>query len=70
MTDLLWTTDDVARELQVSTDTIAKWRSKRQGPPAVKLGSLVRYRPADVAAWVDALEDSPLGTYRVEGAEA
>jgi predicted DNA-binding transcriptional regulator AlpA len=42
----------VARWLDVSARTLAAWRLRRQGPPYVRVGRLVRYRCADVETWI------------------
>ncbi|MEA1606890.1 helix-turn-helix transcriptional regulator [Pseudomonas spirodelae] len=53
-TDLL-TTGQVADFLGMSPRTLAGWRARRWGGPAwVKCGSRVRYRKADVMAWLEA----------------
>ena len=50
--DLL-TPDQVAAALGLSLRTLAAWRSSRRNPlPYVKVGSRVRYRRQDVAAWL------------------
>lgn len=52
-TDLL-TPDQVATALGLSHRTLAAWRSNRRNPlPYVKVGSRVRYRRQDVAAWLE-----------------
>jgi excisionase family DNA binding protein len=52
-TDPLLTIPEVAELLQVSTLTLAAWRSRGEGPRYVKLGAkMVRYRRADLDAWV------------------
>lgn len=52
-TDLL-TPEQVAEFLGMSPRTLAAWRYKRRGGPTwCKCGSLVRYRKADVIAWLD-----------------
>ncbi len=38
--------------------TLQKWRVRGDGPPFVKVGRLVRYRPEDVEAWV-AMRSAP-----------
>lgn len=51
--DLL-TPDQVAAALGLSHRTLAAWRSSRRNPlPYVKVGSRVRYRQQDVAAWLE-----------------
>lgn len=51
--DLL-TPDQVAAALGLSHRTLAAWRSSRRGDlPWVKVGSRIRYRRQDVAAWLE-----------------
>lgn len=51
----LITPDQVAAALGLSHRTLAAWRSSRRNPlPYVKVGSRVRYRRQDVAAWLEA----------------
>lgn len=35
--------------------SIVRWRLERWGPQAIKVGSLVRYRPEDVESWLASL---------------
>ena len=51
--DLL-TPRQLADELQVSAKTLANQRSRREGPPYVKVGGAVRYSRAAVAQWLAA----------------
>jgi len=44
---------DVAEMLDVSVATVRRWRLLRQGPRFLKLGSLCKYKPEDVSAWLD-----------------
>jgi excisionase family DNA binding protein len=44
---------EVANLLGVSVDTLYAWRYRRVGPPALKVGRHLRYRPSEVAAWLD-----------------
>ena len=39
-------------ELAISSVTATKWRASAAGPPFIKVGRLVRYRRADVEAWL------------------
>ncbi len=39
-------------ELGISPVTATKWRRRADGPPFVKIGRLVRYRRADLDAWI------------------
>ena len=43
---------ELSRLIRVSIGTLRFWRSGRQGPPCIKVGHLVRYRPSDVANWL------------------
>lgn len=43
----------LAEYLAVPVSTIYQWRYRGQGPPGFKLGNHVRYRWADVRAWLD-----------------
>jgi predicted DNA-binding transcriptional regulator AlpA len=38
--------------LSISPKTAQAWRAQRRGPPYVKLCRSVRYRPADIRAWL------------------
>ena len=49
---------DVARITGLSVASVRRWRLLRLGPKYLKIGSAVRYHPADVAAW---LESRPSG---------
>ncbi len=48
----LMTDRDLAHELGLSAGTLRNWRMRGAGPPFVRIGGLVRYRPADVEAWL------------------
>jgi predicted DNA-binding transcriptional regulator AlpA len=50
--------NDVARMTGLSVASVRRWRLLRQGPRYVKIGAAVRYRPEDLAAW---LESCPTG---------
>jgi hypothetical protein len=58
----LLTETQVADYLHVSIAALRKWRFQRRGPVFLKIGSLVRYRRADVEAW---LSSCPQGGGRV-----
>ena len=49
---------DVARITGLSVASVRRWRLFRQGPRYLKIGAAVRYRPADISAW---LESRPTG---------
>lgn len=50
---------EVGELLGIASKTLGNWRSLGKGPPFIKLGALVRYRPDDVQAWVDSFEERP-----------
>ena len=60
MPEPLWTVKDVADYLGVHAKTIYLWTHESDGPPAVRLGKYLRYRPDDVIAWVEARRQEPL----------
>ena len=51
----LLTEDEVARQLRVSVASLRRWRLERRGPQFIKVGSLVRYRPEEIEAWLAVL---------------
>ncbi len=50
--DMLDTTG-AAAFLGLARRTLEIWRCKKKGPPYFKVGSLVRYRRADLQEWLD-----------------
>jgi predicted DNA-binding transcriptional regulator AlpA len=46
---------DLAKALEVSERTIARWHHFREGPPRVEIGRKVYYRRESVAAWIASL---------------
>lgn len=54
MLDVL-TEEQVAKRLSVSLASVRRWRLEKRGSVFKKVGALVRYRPEDVDAWLDAL---------------
>jgi excisionase family DNA binding protein len=44
---------DVAEFLGVPVATLYRWRYEGEGPRAVRVGRHLRYRPAEVEAWLD-----------------
>jgi len=55
-TEPLWDTEDLARYLGMPFHTVRGWRSRRPvpvGPPFLAIGKRVRYRRADVDAWLE-----------------
>jgi excisionase family DNA binding protein len=59
----LWTVNELAQFLQIPRDTLYQWRQRGEGPPAVRLGKHLRYRPEAVQAWLKSQEEGR-GTYR------
>ncbi len=55
MLDPLLSDRDVARILRCARSSLQKSRVRGDGPPWVKLGGLVRYRPEDIAAYIASL---------------
>ncbi|WP_457650858.1 helix-turn-helix transcriptional regulator [Profundibacter sp.] len=47
---------ELARELNVTPDTLARWAGNRIGPPWVKIGRRVLYRRSAVAEWLANIE--------------
>ena len=50
--DTLLTTPEVAGRLGVAEITVRKWRVYGTGPRFIRCGGSVRYRAADIEAWV------------------
>ncbi len=53
----LWTVQDVSEYLRVPVQTLYSWRQTGYGPPCRRVGKHLRYRPSDVATWLDSLDD-------------
>jgi excisionase family DNA binding protein len=51
------TVDDLARLLRVPKATIYRWRSTGHGPPGYTIGRHVRFRWAEVEAWLEERAD-------------
>lgn len=41
----------------IPISTLYAWRHRRLGPPAIRVGRHLRYRPEDVEQWIDSLND-------------
>jgi len=54
-------TRDAARYLGVAYQTLNLWRVEDRGPAYLRLGRLVRYRQADLDAWLEARRVEPGG---------
>ncbi len=55
--DRLWTVDDLAEFLGVPVNTIYKWRSTGDGPPAYRVGKHLRFAEHDVHQWLATQRD-------------
>lgn len=61
MSDALWSIQELARYLGVPVRTIYAWRYKREGPPGLRLGKHLRFRPGDVQEWLATLDPDVSG---------
>jgi excisionase family DNA binding protein len=52
----LLTETEVAKQLRVSLAALRKWRVLNRGPQFLKIGSLVRYRQADINQWLESVQ--------------
>jgi len=52
---------ELSRQLKVSKRTLGRWHACRRGPPRIKVGKLVGYRPTAVEAWLEQNEAQSLG---------
>lgn len=52
---------NLAAELDLSVDTLARWESRRIGPPCVRVGRRVLYRRGAVQEWLRSQEDRAAG---------
>jgi predicted DNA-binding transcriptional regulator AlpA len=48
----LMTENEVSKRLNVSVASLRRWRLLRRGPAFIKVGSLVRYSPDELEAWL------------------
>lgn len=53
VTELL-TTEEAAKYLRVTSRSLIRWRINRLGPPCIRMPRHVRYRRADLDAWLEA----------------
>lgn len=51
----LMTVSELGEFLGVPEATLYQWRYRREGPPALKVGRHLRWRPRDVEAWLNSL---------------
>jgi predicted DNA-binding transcriptional regulator AlpA len=52
------TDHDVSRITKLSLATVRRWRRQKKGPPYIKIGAAVRYKPESLSAW---LQSRPTG---------
>lgn len=50
---------ELACELGLSTDTLARWETRRIGPPCVRIGRRIVYRRGAVREWLVGQERGP-----------
>jgi excisionase family DNA binding protein len=55
--ETLMTTKEVAEFLSVPVGTVYAWRAAKKGPRGHRVGRGIRYRRADVLAWLDRRAD-------------
>jgi excisionase family DNA binding protein len=53
MDETLWDKVTTARYLGISRPTLDRWLAEGRGPRGLKVGVQVRYRPADVHAFLE-----------------
>jgi excisionase family DNA binding protein len=53
----LWTVADLARFLGVPVNTIYKWRTSGDGPPAYRVGKHLRFDEGQVREWLRTRRD-------------
>jgi predicted DNA-binding transcriptional regulator AlpA len=54
MPEPLWGPEELSEFLgDIPLDTLYYWRHRGEGPPALKVGRHLRYRPEDVRRWLD-----------------
>jgi predicted DNA-binding transcriptional regulator AlpA len=56
----LLTIDQLSDRLKVSIGCIRAWRTRGEGPPAIKFGSALRWDAAEVELWLDDRRESRL----------
>lgn len=56
----LITKQELAQSLNVSPRTLDRWHARRIGPPRVKVGNLIGYRPEAVTDWLVLNETKPV----------
>lgn len=52
----------LAARLEVSEGCIRAWRLRGEGPPAIRVGTSLRWDPDEVDAWLDSRRESRLSS--------
>ena len=50
--------EQLARALDLTTDTLSRWEARRQGPPCTRIGRKIFYRRAAIQEWIRAQEQA------------
>ncbi|NQX23322.1 DNA-binding protein [Curtobacterium sp. VKM Ac-2852] len=54
-----WSTRvQLSQFIEVSVQTLARWKVEGRGPRVTKIGQAVRYRKSDVLSWLDSLSEA------------
>ena len=53
LSEPLITAVEAARRLAIKPATLEKWRVQKRGPAYVRVGQLARYRPSEIAAFIE-----------------
>lgn len=48
--------EQLAGELGIASDTLARWEARQLGPPCTRIGRKVLYRRTSVQEWISAQE--------------
>ena len=59
MSDRLMSAAEVAEFLGINVNTLYQHRYRGEGPPGYRVGGRIRYRRADVEAWLEKQADQP-----------
>ena len=50
--------EQLAGELGLARDTLARWEARQLGPPCTRIGRKVLYRRTSVESWINAQEQT------------
>jgi hypothetical protein len=59
MLENLLTEDEFGKLIHKTKPTLQSWRSRRKGPPGVKVGKAIFYDRAKIERWLAAQERNP-----------